>query len=63
MVAAAATPDPRARHSWPERDLALLAVLVGAAPRVEEVVDLTVGSLEATDRSPLRVRGKGGKTD
>ncbi|HSH23786.1 MAG TPA: tyrosine-type recombinase/integrase [Acidimicrobiales bacterium] len=60
VVAAAASPDTRARHPWPERDLALLAALAGAGLRSGEVIAMAVGAVEATDRSPrLRVRGKG----
>ena len=63
VMAAASEPDPRARHSWPERDLGLLAALAGAGLRSAEVISMAVGSVEATERSPrLRVRGKGAKT-
>ncbi len=63
VVATVATADPRARHPWPERDLGLLAALAGAGLRSGEVIAMTVGAVEAIDRSPrLRVRGKGAKT-
>ncbi len=38
VVATAASADPRARHPWPERDLALLAALAGAGLRSAEVI-------------------------
>ena len=58
-----AIPDPRARHPWPERDLAVLAALCGAGLRSAEVISMTVAAVEATDRAPrLRVPGKGAKT-
>ncbi len=43
--------------------MALLAALAGAGLRSGEVISMTVGAVEAIDRSPrLRVRGKGAKT-
>lgn len=52
----------RARNPWPERDLAVLAVLLCTGVRSAELLDLTVSSLAGRpgDRR-LQVRGKGGK--
>lgn len=52
----------RARNPWPERDLAVLAVLLCTGVRSAELLDLTVASLagRSGDRR-LHVRGKGGK--
>ncbi|WP_397545362.1 tyrosine-type recombinase/integrase [Saccharopolyspora gloriosae] len=52
----------RARNPWPERDLAVLAVLLCTGVRSAELLDLTVASLAGRpgDRR-LHVRGKGGK--
>ena len=63
IAVAAASPDPRARDPWPERDSALFAVFAGAGLRIGEAIALPVGAIEAADRSPrLRVLGKGNKT-
>lgn len=62
VIRAAATLDPRARGAWVERDVALVSVFTGAGVRVGEAITMTVGSVEAADRSPrLRVLGKGNK--
>ena len=62
VIRAAATPDPRARGAWVARDVALVSVFTGAGVRVGEAISMTVGSVEAVDRSPrLRVLGKGNK--
>jgi site-specific recombinase XerD len=62
LAAAAGSSDPRARDPWPERDSALFAVFAGAGVRIAEAISMTVGSVEAADRSPrLRVLGKGNK--
>ncbi|MFR9728123.1 tyrosine-type recombinase/integrase [Saccharopolyspora sp. MS10] len=52
----------RARNPWPERDLAVLAVLLCTGVRSAELLDLTIASLAGRpgDRR-LHVRGKGGK--
>lgn len=52
----------RARNPWPERDLAVLAVLLCTGVRSAELLDLTVASLAGRpgDRR-LHVHGKGGK--
>lgn len=63
ILLAIAQPDPRARHPWPMRDLALAAVLTSTGVRLAEVVNADVGSV--VDRSGptplLRVLGKGSK--
>jgi site-specific recombinase XerD len=62
IAAAAGSVDTRAREPWPERDSALFAVFAGAGVRIAEAIAMTVGSVEAADRSPrLRVLGKGNK--
>jgi integrase/recombinase XerD len=62
IAAAAGSADPGARDPWPERDSALFAVFAGAGVRIAEAISMTVGSVEAADRSPrLRVVGKGNK--
>ncbi|HEX2273667.1 MAG TPA: tyrosine-type recombinase/integrase [Acidimicrobiales bacterium] len=62
VIEAAATPDPRARHPWPERDRALVAVFTGAGVRIGEAIALRVDDVEARDRAPrLRLYGKGGR--
>ena len=62
IAQAAGSADPRARDPWPERDSALFAVFAGAGVRIGEAISLTVGSVEAAERSPrLRVLGKGNK--
>jgi integrase/recombinase XerC len=62
IAAAAGSADPRARDPWPERDSALFAVFAGAGVRIAEAISMTVGSVEAAERSPrLRVLGKGNK--
>jgi site-specific recombinase XerD len=62
IAAAASSADPRAREPWPERDAALFAVFAGAGVRIGEAIAMTVGSVEAAERSPrLRVLGKGDK--
>jgi integrase/recombinase XerC len=62
IAAAAGSADPRARDPWPERDSALFAVFAGAGVRIAEAIGMTIGSVEAAERSPrLRVLGKGNK--
>jgi site-specific recombinase XerD len=62
VIEAAATPDRRARHPWPERDGALVAVFTGAGVRLGEAIALRVDDVEARDRAPrLRLYGKGGR--
>ena len=52
----------RARNPWPERDLAVLAVLLCTGVRSAELLELTVSALAGRpgDRR-LHVQGKGGK--
>jgi integrase/recombinase XerD len=52
VIQAAATPDPAARDPWPERELAVAALLAGTAARAGEVCSLTVGDLVLDAKSP-----------
>lgn len=62
LLAAARTPDPAARRSWPERDVAIVAVLAVTGLRLGEVVSLSVASLDgAPGARRLTVVGKGDK--
>lgn len=63
LVSSAAPPDrTRRRRPWPQRDLAVVAVLLCAGLRSSELLDLTVGCLDGREGERyLRVRGKGGK--
>lgn len=62
LLAAARTPDPGARRSWPERDVAIVAVLAVTGLRLGEVVSLRIGSLDGLPGSRrLTVVGKGDK--
>jgi integrase/recombinase XerD len=62
LLAAAVEADPRSRHPWPGRDLAVIATFCVTGIREAEAVGLDVGSLsgEAGARR-LEVVGKGGK--
>lgn len=60
VIATAATPDPTARDPWPERDLALAAVLAGTATRAGELCALHSRDVILDDEEPyIRVIGKG----
>jgi integrase/recombinase XerC len=63
LLVTIAQPDPRARHPWPGRDLALAAVLSATGVRLAEVLTADVGNVVDLDGSAplLRVLGKGGK--
>lgn len=63
MLSTMAQPDPRARHPWPGRDLALAAVLTATGVRLAEVMGANVASLVDFDGPTplLRVLGKGNK--
>ena len=62
IVETVATPDPREPAPWPERDLALVAVLGGSGARASELIDARVGALRTeNDNDSLHVVGKGGK--
>jgi site-specific recombinase XerD len=62
LLATAAEPDPRGRHPWPLRDLALVATFCVTGIREAEAVELSTGSLEGEpDARRLRILGKGGK--
>jgi site-specific recombinase XerD len=60
--AAAPADHTRRRAPWPERDFAVLAVLLCAGLRSTELLELTVSSVGGrTGERILTVRGKGGK--
>jgi len=62
IVATVATTDEREAVPWPERDLALVAVLGGTGARASEVIEARVGALRSeNDNNTLHVVGKGGK--
>ena len=62
IVATVATPDEREDVPWPERDLALVALLGGTGARASEIIDARVGALRSeNDNDTLHVVGKGGK--
>jgi len=62
LLRLAALPRPRARHPWPERDLAVLATLLLSGLRSAELLTLTVGSVTgAAGERRIHVIGKGGK--
>ncbi len=62
LLATAAEADPRGRHPWPLRDLALVATFCVTGIREAEAVELSSGSLEGEpDARRLRILGKGGK--
>lgn len=62
IVETVATPDPREGDPWPQRDLALVAVLGGTGSRASEVIDARIGALRSeNDNDTLHVVGKGGK--
>ena len=61
-MATVAVPDVREAVPWPERDLALVALLGGTGARASEVIDARVGALRTeNDSDTLHVVGKGGK--
>jgi integrase/recombinase XerD len=60
VLAAAGTADPDGRLVWPERDLALAAVLLGTAARAGEVCGMRFRDLVLDVEDPyVRVVGKG----
>jgi integrase/recombinase XerD len=62
LLEAAAEPDPRGRHPWPARDLAVVATFCVTGIREAEAAGLDVGSLAGEPGSRrVEVRGKGGK--
>lgn len=62
IVEVVAAPDPREEAPWPERDLALVALLGGTGARASEAIDARVGALrQENDSDTLHVVGKGGK--
>jgi site-specific recombinase XerD len=62
IVVTVAVADERETVPWPERDLALVALLGGSGARASEVIDARVGALRSeNDSDALHVVGKGGK--
>lgn len=63
LASSAAPPDhTRRRQPWPERDFAVVALLLCAGLRSSELLELTVGCLDGREGERyLKVRGKGGK--
>lgn len=62
LLATASTPDPSARHPWPERDTALVATLAVTGIRLGEAVSLSIGHLDGPPgERRLTVVGKGDK--
>jgi site-specific recombinase XerD len=60
-VAAAATAAPVGRGVWPERDVAIAALLAGTGIRASELCGLRIRDLVLDVEDPyVRVRGKGG---
>ena len=52
--------DDRARHPWPERDVALCATLLGTGLRLSEAIEVCVGDMRTHDGvARLSVLGKG----
>ncbi len=63
VIQAAATPDPAARNPWPQREIALAALLAGTAARAGEVCGLSHADLVLDGEEPyVRVIGKGSVT-
>jgi integrase len=61
VLGAAATPNPKGRMVWPERDIALAALLVGTGMRAGELCGLRIRDLVLdVEDSYVRVTGKGG---
>jgi site-specific recombinase XerD len=59
ILEAAAAPDPSPRRPWPERELALAALLAGTAARAGEICSLTLRDLVLdTDEPYARVLRK-----
>jgi integrase/recombinase XerC len=62
ILATASQPDPRARHPWPTRDLAVAATFCVTGIREAEAAGLDLGSLDGEPGARrLDVVGKGGK--
>jgi integrase/recombinase XerD len=60
VLTAAGTPDPSGRKVWPERDLALAAVLAGTGVRAAELCGIRLRDLVLDVEDPyVRVAGKG----
>ena len=62
LLKAAGTPDPAARNSWPERDVAVIATFCVTGLRLSELLSLTIGSIDGPEGARrLTVVGKGNK--
>ena len=62
LLSVAATPDPRSRRPWPERDLAVVALFAVSGIREGEAVSLGMASINGPAGSRrLEVVGKGDK--
>jgi site-specific recombinase XerD len=62
LLKAAGQPDPRGRHPWPARDLAVVATFCVTGIREAEAVGLNLGSLAGEPGARrMEVKGKGGK--
>lgn len=62
LLQAASEEDPRARHAWPARDLALVATFCVTGIREAEAAGLDLGSLAGEPGARrMEVSGKGGK--
>lgn len=62
LLTAVAREDPRQRHPWPERDLAVLALALCAGLRLAELLALRVDSLAGRPgERRVEVAGKGGR--
>jgi site-specific recombinase XerD len=62
LLTAVSAADPNARHPWPERDLAVLALALCAGLRSAELLSLRVGSLAGRPgERRVDVLGKGGQ--
>jgi integrase len=60
VLTAAGTLDPSGRQPWPERDVALAAVLVGTGARAGELRGVRIRDLVLDVEDPyVRVAGKG----
>ncbi len=63
LLSAARQADPKARRSWPERDVAIIGVFAVTGLRLAELVSLRVSSIDGPQGSRrLTVTGKGDKS-
>lgn len=62
IVEAVSTVDERETAPWPERDVALVALLGGSGARASEIINARIGALRhENDADTFHVVGKGGK--